>query len=298
MSLLNAHQTLLSSGRPRGDGLTIQPPGAALRAVLRYAERDSLDAGQPWELAPHVCRALEDDVGGAPAGGWSKLVGLAAGAGVLHATPNAFIPIATEAWISRDSDGFRRRMVEAFTARLIPPAAAAALYVALDVHPMWGLELGRDVGASETPPHGITVGARSALPVVRELVFGTLTGLLTAMRCVEPNRRYPVDALGDVLWWSAISARELAQADRVRHAGLPIFMDGTVDQRRQLTTRLAISDLLDFVFVPAGVARRNDAGWFAVDRDALIDVEIGDWDLERQIGWWNEALVLADRHAC
>ncbi len=299
MSLLNAHQTLLAAGRPRGDDFTLTPPAEALQQLVEFADHHGrLDASQPWELAPWICRQLEDESPRTPAGGWSKLAGLAAGAGILHATADGFVPVATTSWIRNEPDGFRRRMVEAFTARLIPPAAAAALYVALDVHPMWGLELGRDVGATDAPPRGITAGATSALPVVKELVFGTLTGLLTALRCAEPDMRYPVDALGDVLWSSAVAARRLANADAVKHAGLPVFLDGTVDQRRQLTTRLAISDLLDFVFVPAGVARRDDSGWFAADGDALIDVRIGDWELERQIGWWNDALRLAHRDAC
>lgn len=299
MSLLCAHQTLLESGRPRGDELHVEPPGPALVHLIHYVEDGGkLSSAHPWELAPHVCRELEDRLGYTPPGGWSRLAGLAAGAGVLHATTDGFHSIATVQWLLSQPDGLRPRMVEAFTTRMIPPAAAAALYVALDLHPLWGLELGRDLGACEQPPHGLTPGAETALPVVRDLVFGTLTGLLTALRCVDVDRKYPLDALGEVLWQSVLSARTLACADAQKHAGLPVFADNGPDERRMLSTRLAIADLLDFVFVPAGVARRDDGGWFAADPDALMNVDAGAWGIDQQVSWWNDALVLQRRKAC
>ena len=209
MSLLQAHQKLLESGRPRGAEPDIVAPSRALVDLVRFADDGhTLASIHPWELAPRVSRELEDRFGYTPPGGWARLTGLAAGAGIVHATPDRFVVLATADWIEGQPHRFCTRMVEAFTKRLIPPAAAAALYVALDVHPLWGLELGRDVGACQHP-HGPSPGAKTALPVVRELVFGTLTGLVTSLRCVEADLRYPADVLGDVLWESAVSARRL-----------------------------------------------------------------------------------------
>ena len=299
MSLLNAHRALLEAARPPTNPLQLQSPFGALVDLVELAdERGLLESAHPWELAPSVCRKLEERSTHQPAGGWARLVGLAAGTGLLEASGDGFVVQMRAEELPGGPDGTRRELVEAFTTRLIPPAAAAALYVALDVHPLWGLELGREVGSTCVDTGPVTAPSRKALPVVKELVFGTLAGLLTSLRCLNPSARYPVDALGDVLWWSAVRARELAGADQFRAIGLPIFGEGSPAQRRMLTTRLAISDLLDFVFVPAGVARRDDSGWFMADRAALLDVCAGDWDLEQQVGWWNEALRIDKRAAC
>lgn len=296
MSLLNAHQSLLGAARARGRELEPESCVPALIDLLEVAEeRDFLPAAHPWELAPAVCRELEDRLGYAPPGGWSRLVGLSAGAGVFHAAAEGFFPLATPAWVEAEAASFPTRLVEAFTSRLIPPAAAAALYVALDVHPLWGLELGRDVGAMQAP---VSAPARMALPVVRRLVFGTITGLLVAMRTLDPDALYPVDALGDLLWWAAVRARGLARVSETPLEGLPIFLDGSAHERRLLTTRLAVADLLDFVFVPAGVVRRDDAGRFAAQPAPLVRARAGGLDLDDQIRWWAQALELDLCAAC
>ena len=292
--LLKAHTALLESARPADDLPRPRPPGEALARLVEFADRGavlSTDVEQKWELEPHVCRQLEDELGPIPSGGWSRVVSLAAGAGVLYVTGDAFVPVAGPQWIADHEDGFCRRMVEAFTCRLIPPAAAAVLYASLDVKLIWGLEMGRAVGSSEPAAPAVTAPGESGLPIVQELIFGTLTGLVTALRCTDVDARYPVDALGNVLWAAACAASDDSGALTARPGGLPVFGDHGMVARRAMITRPAISDLLDLVFVPAGVVRRDDSGWFVVNPQALADVQIGHWSIAEQIAWWNKAIT-------
>lgn len=287
-------EKLLAAGRPN-DQLHPTPPVDALMQLLHFAEDgNALTSHQPWELSPAVCRRLEDGTGCTPPGGWSNLIGLSVGAGVFDVRRGLFVARVPSSQLPALIGDGSAAMVESFTRYLTPPAAAAALYVALDVHPLWGIELGRNVGVIDT--HARPLVDATALPRVQDFVFGTLTGLLMSLRCLNSEHRYPVDQLAEVLFQAAQSARAMAGVERYSN-GLPIFLENAPPQRRLLSTRIAAQDLLDYVFVPAGVCRRDDAGGFTVNCDAIAAVGVGDWDLNAQRGWWAAALALAHREA-
>jgi len=129
VNLLHAWKTLIESGQPVETTPEPTPPTAAMAHLVAHAwECDVLRTTHPWELDPAVCRELDKRYGYTPAGTWSRLAGLAAGADVLHATTEGFVALPSPAdFAAVDPDVWRRRMLEAFTKRLIPPAAAAAL---------------------------------------------------------------------------------------------------------------------------------------------------------------------------
>ena len=293
-----AHQKLLATGRPNRSLLaTSTPPIDALMQLLYFAEDgNTLTCTQPWSLDPALCRRLEDATDMHPPGGWARIAALAVGAKILEARPDRFVPlIPSEQLPMLIGDGFTV-MAEAFTRRLTPPGAAAAIYVSLDVHPLWGFELGHYVGAFQKKAD--IPGADETFPHVRDFVFGTLAGLMTTMRSLATNQRYSVDQLGEVLFQCIQAARELAGIETLRNTGLPVLLDDAPTSQRQITTSLAAGDVLDAVFVPAGVCRRDDAGGFSVDHDALLHVGVGDWTLDQQEQWWAAALALELREAC
>lgn len=301
MNLLHAWKTLIEAGQPLDASLELSPTEDAIADLLTYAwEHERLRTTHPWELDPAECRELDRRFGYTPPGTWSRLAGLAAGADVLHATMEGFMPVPTlDEFRGAPADAWRRRMLESFTRRLIPPAAAAALYVALEVHPVWGLRLGRQVGAFSSPTEPGPVGA--ALGKVDELVFGTIATLIATLRGLRNDRRYPIDALGDVLWAAALGARGVTHPDdQLEPVFPPTFVaPSDADERRMLTTRMSIVDIFDYVLVPAGVGRRDDAGFFRVDPAALLDVGVGSYDVPQQESWlsrllWGEG----SRRAC
>jgi hypothetical protein len=301
MTLYDAHQTLRGGGTAATTPIQFDTPDAAVDALLRLADREGrLETSHPWELAPRVARSLSETTGFTPPGSWARVAGLAAGSGLLLARPDGFVPLAGPEAVG-DADSFRTRMVEAFTRRLIPPAAAAALYVTLDMHPVWGLRLGREVAlTTEAPSDDLQRMTDRDVEFVKRIVFGTIGGLLAVLRDLEAQRWYPLDQLGDVLWLLARETRETLSAAEPPSGVTPIFVEDQDEvSRRAIATRVTVADLFDFVFVPAGVARRDDSGRFAIDAAALGTVRAGEMTPQQQEAFFAElAWGASDQEAC
>ena len=249
MNLLHAWKSLIESGRSLDEPLCVSDVDRAIRDLTVHArERGLLRTAHPWELDPAECRELHERFGYTPAGTWARLAGLAAGADILQATSGGFVCVAP---ISATFEGLETRLVESFTRRLIPPAAAAALYIALEVHPMWGLRLGREVGVSPAYPND-DYDPR-VMQRVEEIVFGTISALLAALRGLPNDRRYPLDALGDVLFHATSGARTIVTPPT--HPEFPpAYQEPPApEERRVVTTSMAIADLFDHVLVRAQI---------------------------------------------
>ncbi len=291
MDLYQAWKSLNDSADSRAVPIPADPVEALVDLLTFAHERPRLDTVHPWELAPRVARELHERCGYTPVGSWANLVGLAAGAGAFHAAGDGFVPMMSPTDVVRTRERASQRLVEAFTCRLIPPMAAAALYVALEVHPVWGLRLGRHVGAMD----GDTEQTESLLHV-EELVFGTIATLVAILRGLRRDRRYPVEALATVL--EAIVAQirdECLPADSDEFPPVA-FPDGD-GGRRAYSMKLSTDDLLDYVLVPAGVARRDDTGWFAVEPSRLLGIRVGPYSMDEQEGWLSQ-LLWGTRRAC
>lgn len=273
-----AAQARVADGRPRPVS-----PRQALADLVLYARRHGpLPMSNPWELAPRESRRIETELGYAPVGAWNGLLGLAAGTGLFVASEHGFEYTGVDPWL--DDSRCRLALLEAFTCMLSPPIAAAALYVALDVHPMWGLRLGEAVGAirGEVTRRSDLL-ADGGLASVRTAVFGTLAAFIAALRGLDARQEYPVDALAGLFGCCAAAAAARARAEHVVDDRLlPVFVHDETEIVGSRMASLAVLDIVDTVFVPAGTLRRYDDGWFCIEPQALSNVTVGPYDVKRQ----------------
>lgn len=101
---------------------------------------DDLANEGAWRLKPIESRRLENELKYRPEGGWSALVALLCGTGVLRATRNGFTlgPNAFPCWTKREATS---KLLAAFTEKLVPPSVAAGLFISINLHPAWGLKV-------------------------------------------------------------------------------------------------------------------------------------------------------------
>lgn len=286
---MRTYTELISTTNP------IEPPyeppqmRAPTRALLARAhERGPLELRGPWRLHPSVSRALDAQAGITPPGGWAGLASVLAGAGVLQVRGQGISPLISleelEGWSDQE---LRRRLIEALTLRLVPPATAAGLFLLVGIHPAWGLRLANAVherlgleDPDRDPPQGPgTLGDPTLFPqpVLRALergVFGGISALFEALRTLDAGRAYPLEALGELVWQVCQFVQRFLRRERpARRAGeLGLFIDHLTDRFGDASQRaldFAMLDLVDHLLVPAGAARRFDEQTFCIWPEAI-----------------------------
>lgn len=310
---LHAYLELVENGRPLEQKPQAPPLHEPLMKLLAVAHAEGeLGVEGAWRLDSRECRKLEKRHEMSPPGGWASLAGLACGCGVLRARREGFEPELQLAELTHwDDAAARTRLLEAFTRLLVPPATAAGLFILMGLHPAWGLRVahatharGRSEFTGETPLNssGIEPGWRdeSLFPqataaLIEDAVFTAIAIVVAALRKLSPGERYPVDALGGLVYQASKFARQCVeeQLDSCANGGVdggldgglaPFLGDGTEDKstRNYRTLDFATVDLLDSLLVPAGVARRFDDGTFCLFDGALDGVRVGEMDADAQ----------------
>ena len=231
----------------------------------------------PWRLHASVCRELERETKRTPPGGWQGLASLLAGTDLFEVRADGFHDlIGAQVVAARGEQDLRRALVESLTVRLVPPTSAAGLFLLMGLHPGWGLRLANDVHTSlgkepESELARITgLFPRATLEVVQRGVFGaTISVIFEALRTLEPDHAYPIDALADFVWHACRFGHDLIEreAPSLQNHGLDLFIDHLTQRSsdtKQRATDFTILDLLDHFLVPAGIARRFDDQTFCI----------------------------------
>jgi len=313
MQTMERFLELTEDGRPFDEEeVTVPCVRHSLLHLHDYAtERGGLKLEGAWRLDTGVGRELREVAGYEPAGGWRGLASLAAGCGVFEAGREEFRAAADrETLADWSSQGATRRLLEAFTRRLVPPATAAGLFILLGVHPAWGVHAAhrshrRFDDVSGLPVESSDGGARRPelfperiADLVDRVVFEAIAALVATLRKLEADRVYPVDALSKFVEavCRRVRRRAAVRYEEMEDAGLPPFVDL---ERRSANWRVidfTTSDLVDAFLVPAGAAHRFNDGTFCLFSGALSDVRVGPLDSSEQ----DEVLaaLLADEPGC
>ena len=257
----------------------------------RCVERNTLDCEGVWRLDQKEVRALERECGFRPPGGWRALTSLTVGTGLLRADERGFVPGATSAEKWRDGDEYRRRLVESFTRWLIPPATAAGFFMAMGIHPLWGLRLARrlhaDAPVLDSPIQGWRdeeLMPNADLDQLRRGVFAGLSVVLSGLRKLQPTERYGLDGLIGFVGEALSFGRQQIEPSG---NGLDVLIEDVADPQHAVARSMefAARELFDGVLVPAGVMRRYDDETFAIDPAPLHRVQVGHLGRDAQRTW-------------
>jgi hypothetical protein len=255
-----------------------------LRTLLEFAERQDnqcLRMKGPWRLHPSTSAELTEYADESPPGGWDSFTGLVCGAEYLEADSNTFEPQAEPEVVAKLDDAtLRRQLIEGFSRQLIPPSAAAGLFLLLDIHPVWGLRVARRVqrehrSLSTIEPAGLSEDKAEVLETVRSFIFDVIDGLFDILRRLEPDTSYCIEHIIDAIGEVVADNREAYQLNDIDTGDdISVRISGK-DELNRLTDFLK-EDLFDSVLVPAGVVYwlDRDENWFGVREDAFADVEI------------------------
>lgn len=300
MKGLNHYLELVENGR---DLARPPRPAAIQESVLQLLglalKEGKFEAQGAWQLDARVSRRLEKLHDTSPPGGWARLCALCCGCGVLRPARAAFEPgLQLQDVLALNDAQLRRRLCEAFTQKLAPPASAAGLFMMLGVHPAWGLWVAHsihhrraDAGKGVGQPGAGQPGWRDAsifephtAHVIEQAIFSAIAVAISALRKLDPAQRYPIDAFAALTRAGCRFARASAEA-QLRHTpplGLPPFLADLDRATGPHHQDFAAADLISSVLVPAGVLHTFDDGSFCVIKDSLANVQVGPFDVAAQ----------------
>lgn len=283
-------QTSINKSNEQADTLSqtnVEEPNLVqnLKDLLDYAHNETdegLPMKGPWRLHPSTVSALKDYTDGTPPGGWDAFTGLVCGAEYLQADSSVFEPMVdAEDFTDLEEADFRKQLVEGFTRQMIPPKAAAGLFLMLDIHPVWGLRVARRVQRehrtlSTVEPKKLDGVNNEILERVRSLIFDVLDGIIGVLKTLEPDKTYCIEHIIDSLAEVIAERRQRYQLNDIETDGesMPVRIAGE-DELNRLSDFMT-SDLFDGVLVPGGAVYwlDRDEHWFGVRADALSEVEI------------------------
>lgn len=299
---MNSFVNLIESGRPAANDFDDDTVTRTLVALQRHCrQQGGLHAEGVWRLDRNVALQLEQTHGIRPPGGWRALCALAVGTGILKALDDQFISGDADAeTVVEDPREARRMLGESFTRWLIPPATAAGLFLAMGVHPLWGLRLARRLHVDAPMLDGQIEGWRDEellpehdLHELRKGIFAGLSTIFSALSRLDTNCRYGIEALIGFVGDAIAFGRNQIEADG---DGLEVLID-EVDHADKAVCRsieFAADELIDGVLVPAGVMRRYDDDTFGVDATVLEHIRVGRLGADARRTWLQCFLVEFD----
>lgn len=288
---------MVESGRRQDNAFDAGQVTKALAALEERCRREgSLRCEGVWRLHRSEVRALTADEDFRPPGGWRALCSLGVGTGVLRADEDAFVPGGAHS-ATWDGDESRKRLLESFTRWLIPPATAAGLFLAMNVHPLWGLRLARRLHVDAPMMDGPVEGWRDEallpdedLAELRKGVFATLSTVLSGLRKLRGDQRYGTESLVGFVGEAVKFGRERIDGGG---EGLEVLIEdvGHSTKATARSTEFAAREFFDGVLVPSGVMRRYDDGTFGVDAGVLESVRVGGLGRDAQRSWFKTFLA-------
>lgn len=261
-------------------------------AALELAEiQGSLEANDGWRLARREIKELRKRAAGTPPGGWSSLVNVMAGCGYFSAETDAYYPnIAAQDLLKLPARRLQSRAVEAFTRYLAPPQVAAGLFIAMGIHPIWGLRVANAVECPYRPPSPIPEIFERMMPEshvegVRQMIFGTLSIIVASLRKLPPNRAYPETAMVALIEVAVNAVRRTIDLG----APSPDILELYNTDLSPMLAHVAAAELWDSlatqVFVVAGLIERLNTLEFVVDSPALDLIEVDLMGANEQEKW-------------
>jgi|SRR5690554_2495133 len=301
MKGLNRYLELIENGRDLPEMPAPTPMQEPVLQLLGLAHKEGeFQAEGAWQLDAQVSRRLEKLHDTSPPGGWARLCALCCGCGILRPARTAFEPsLAMDEALALDDAALRRRLCEAFTQKLVPPASAAGLFMMLGIHPAWGLWVAHSIHnrsiaprvADDSDPPAAEPGWRDAsifeahtAEVIEQAVFCAIAVAISALRKLDPTQRYPIDAFANLTRAGCHFARASADA-QLRDAtllGLPPFLQDLSTALHPHNQDFAAADLIGSVLVPAGIIQTFEDGSFSVLKDSLAEVQVGPFDVAAQ----------------
>lgn len=259
----------------------------------RCQEQGELKTERAWRLARQESLALARETGFQPRGGWRGLAELAIGTGMMRAQEGAFVPRQgqLEDWIGVARQE-RVLLLEGFTRWLIPPGVAAGFFLAMGIHPAWGIRLAhhlhQDGPIIETPPQGLAdspMMPQEDLSELRKGIFAALSVIISGLRHLEPGWRYSQEALSGFIGEAIAFGRAQIQESG---EGLPVVIDepGGFEEAQGRSVDFVYRELMEGVMVPAGVVRRFDDETFSVDSPVLEELRVGHLGRGAQQTWF------------
>lgn len=290
---------LLESGRVESCGFDGPEVRRALEVLWwRCKEQGELKTERAWRLCRQEALALEQETGFCPRGGWRGLAGLAIGTGMMRAQEGAFLARhgELEDWIGSSPEE-RVLLLEGFTRWLIPPGVAAGLFLAMGVHPAWGIRLAHHLHCDgpiiETPAEGFrdsTVMPEEDLSELRKGIFAALSVIFSGLRKLEPGWCYSQEALSGFIGEAIRFGRAQIEESGL---GLKVVIDDLEGSggAQARSVDFAYRELMEGVMVPAGVMRRFDDETFAVDSTVLEGLRVGHLGRDAQRTWFQDYLA-------
>lgn len=291
---MSGYIKLLESGRAAKCEFDEGQVRQALKTLWwRCKERGELRTERAWRLDRQEAHELEVATGLRPRGGWRGLAGLAIGTGMMRAQEGAFLPRHgdLEDWIGEVMEE-RALLLEGFTRWLIPPGVAAGLFLAMGIHPAWGIRLAHELHLDgpiiETPAQGFrdsTVMPQEDLSELRKGIFAALSVMISGLRTLEPGWRYSQEALTGFIEEAICFGRAQIQESG---EGLKVVIEEleNSDGSRGRSVEFAYRELMEGVMTPAGVMRCFDDATFAVDSAVFDAVRVGHLGRDAQRTWF------------
>ena len=289
---------LLESGRREHsefDASTVSQALVDLRT--RCGREGELRAEGVWRLDRGEALQLDREGDRRPCGGWRALCSLAVGTGLLRAEEDAFVPGPRETESFGGGDECRRQLVESFTRWLIPPATAAGMFLAMGIHPLWGLRLARRLHSDAPMLEGSIEDWRDEellpeadLAELRKGVFASLSIIFSGLRRLRTDERYGQPGLIGFIGEALAFGREQIESSG---QGLDVLIDDIGEPKKAISRsrEFAAREIFDAVLVPAGVMRRYDDDTFAIDSTLLQNVQVGHLGKDAQRTWFQCFLV-------
>jgi hypothetical protein len=249
----------------------------ATQAVLDLArELGSLPTVAAWQLEPLVAERLRQETGFSPCGGWCKLVALLAGTDFLDATKTGFVLGARQ---ELPHELTKTLLIEAFTQKLVPPTTAASTFLALGVHPAWGLRLAWQIQHGDDEAIR-DVFATERLAILEEVVATFLCVLLEILCSLETGKSYRCELFGDAV----AEAVEFARAKYVQTGGFEPFLDKPPKRIAHVLAR----EVLSSVLVPAGAGKLIDGSRFVIAPTEVMKCAAFDVAKSKRRLWYDE----------
>lgn len=204
---------------------------------------EGLDLAAPWRLKDNEVVRLNDRGGHVPPAGWMKLVQLAAGTNLLEVSREEFA--ANEDPEILEVDDPRPELLRTFYDHLVPPGAAAGLFLAAKIHPAWGIKIAERSHGNEGFDDPV---AGKVAEAIQDCIFSIL-------EILETTQSVSISETKELVQTYTQRIREETSEVVNEEPEPPVFIDIKTNKANRQFAR----DLVESVLVPAGIATFNGA---------------------------------------